>query len=70
MTFLQITEIIISLLLIFFILIQNKNVSLNISTMSGGMGPVKKRGPEKVLHIITIFLSVAFIVNSLLLYVV
>jgi len=30
-------EVIISLLLIAVVLIQNKNVSLNLSTMSGGM---------------------------------
>jgi len=32
---LQITEIIIAVLLIFFIVIQNKNVTLNLSSMGG-----------------------------------
>lgn len=62
---LKITEIVIAILLIFVILIQNKNVSLNLASMSGGMAAVTKRGPEKILHITTIVLWVAFIVNSL-----
>ncbi|MDD2871797.1 MAG: preprotein translocase subunit SecG [Candidatus Gracilibacteria bacterium] len=66
---LKFTEIFISVLLIFFILVQNKNVSLNLSSMSGGMGEVTKRGPEKVLHNITIVLGVLFILNSVALYV-
>lgn len=34
---LQVIEIILAILLIAIVLIQNKNVSLNLSTMSGGM---------------------------------
>jgi preprotein translocase subunit SecG len=34
---LQFTMVILSVLLIFVVLIQNKNVSLNLSSMSGGM---------------------------------
>ncbi len=67
---LQVTEIIISILLIIFIIIQNKNVTLNLSSMGGWMGTVVKRGTEKMLHNITIGLSVVFILNSLLLFVV
>lgn len=66
---LQISEIIIAVLLIAIVLIQNKNVSLNLSSMSGGMGAITKRGPEKVLHNATIVLGVLFVVNSLLLFV-
>lgn len=66
---LKFTEIFISVLLIFFILVQNKNVSLNLSSMSGGMWEVTKRWPEKVLHNITIVLWVLFILNSVALYV-
>lgn len=51
---LKFIEIIVAILLIFTVLVQNKNVSLNLSNMSGGMGEVTKRGPEKVLHNITI----------------
>ena len=62
---LQITEVVISILLIAVILIQNKNVSLNLASMSGWMWAVTKRGPEKILHIITVILATLFIVNSL-----
>lgn len=65
---LKFAEIIIAILLIFFILIQNKNVSLNLASMSGGMWENIKRWPEKVLHNTTIVLWVLFIVNSLALY--
>ncbi|NDK09307.1 preprotein translocase subunit SecG [Candidatus Gracilibacteria bacterium] len=66
---LQITEIILSFLIIGVVLIQNKNVSLNLSSMSGGMGAVTKRGPEKVLQNATILIGALFIINSLLLFV-
>lgn len=61
-------EIFIAVLLIFFVLIQNKNVSLNLSSMSGWMWEVTKRGSEKILHNITITLWVLFILNSIALY--
>lgn len=67
---LKFAEIFICVLLIFFILIQNKNVSLNLSSMSGWMGEVTKRWPEKVLHNATITLWVLFILNSVVLYVI
>lgn len=62
---LKITEVVIAILLIIVILIQNKNVTLNIASMSGGMGAVTKRGPEKILHIATIILATGFVLNSL-----
>jgi len=65
---LKFTEIIISVLIIFFVLIQNKNVSLNLSSMSWWMGEVTKRWPEKILHNITVILWTLFIANSLALY--
>ncbi|MGE4443665.1 MAG: preprotein translocase subunit SecG [Candidatus Altimarinota bacterium] len=67
-TLLTITQIIISVLLIIVVLIQNKNVSLNLSSMGGGMGPVTKRGGEKVLHITTIVLGTLFAINSLVFF--
>ena len=67
--FMQIAEIAIAIAIIFVVLVQNKNVSLNLSSMSGGMGSVTKRGPEKVLHNVTIVLGAVFILNSLLLFV-
>jgi protein translocase SecG subunit len=65
---LKMIEIIISILLIFVILIQNKNVSLNLSSMSWWMGAVTKRWPEKIMHNTTIILWVMFLLNSLLLF--
>lgn len=65
---LKFAEIIIAVLLIFFVLIQNKNVSLNLSSMSWWMWEVTKRWPEKVLHNITIVLWTLFILNSIALF--
>ncbi len=62
-------QIIISILLTIIILLQNKNVSLNISSMSGDMWEITKRWPEKILQNTTIILSLAFIVNSILLFI-
>lgn len=66
---LKFAEIVVCALLIFFILVQNKNVSLNLSSMSGWMGEVTKRWPEKVLHNATIILWILFILISVVLYV-
>lgn len=68
MDFLMLIEVIVSILLVFVILIQNKSVSLNLASMWGGMEEVVKRGPEKVLHNATIVLGVIFILNSVLLF--
>lgn len=65
---LQFTMVILSVLLIFVVLIQNKNVSLNLSSMSGWMGEVNKRGPEKVLDIATKILGTLFIINAVALF--
>ena len=65
---LKFSEVIISVLLVFIILIQNKNVSLNLSDMSSWMGEITKRGPEKILHNATIILWVLFVLNSLVLF--
>lgn len=66
--FLKYTEIVISVLLIFSVLIQNKNVTLSLSDMSGWMWEITKRWPEKILQNLTIILWVFFILNSLALY--
>ena len=66
---LTIAEVVISVLLIASILLQNKQVSLNLTSMWGGMGEVTKRGADKVLHNATIFLGVVFIVISIFLFV-
>lgn len=61
---LKISQVIIWIFLILVVLIQNKNVSLNLASMWGGMWAVSKRGPEKVLFQITVVLWVLFVVNS------
>lgn len=66
---LKITEVIFAILLIAVILIQNKNVTLNLASMWGWMGAVTKRGPEKVLHITTIIIAILFTANSLAFFV-
>jgi len=68
--YLKILEVVLSVLLIFVILIQNKNVSLNLTSMWGWMWTVTKRWSEKVLHNTTIILWVLFIVNSIVLFIV
>jgi protein translocase SecG subunit len=65
--FLKVTEIVISILLMFVILIQNKNAWLNLSTMSSSAWAITKRWPEKVLHYTTIILGSLFVANSLIL---
>ncbi len=65
---LKFSEIIIAILLIFVVLIQNKNVSLNLSDMSSWMGEITKRGPEKILQNATIVLWVLFVINSIALF--
>ena len=65
---LKFIEVMISVLLIFVILIQNKAVSLNLASMSGWMNVIKKRGPEKILHNTTIILWILFIINSVSLF--
>ncbi len=65
---LNIIEIIVSILLIFIILIQNKSVTLNLSSMWGAMGSTTKRWPEKILQNMTIILSIIFWLNSLLFF--
>lgn len=65
---LKFSLVIVSVLMVFVILIQNKNVTLNLSDMSGGMWEVTKRWPEKILQNITIILWILFTLISLSLY--
>jgi protein translocase SecG subunit len=65
---LTISEIIISILLIAVILMQNKNVSLNLTSMWGWMWTVTKRWVEKVLQNLTIILWTLFVLNSLVFF--
>ena len=68
--YLKIFEVIIAVLLIFVVLIQNKSVSLNLTNMSWWMNQVKKRGPEKVLHITTVVLWTIFVLIAIALFVI
>ncbi len=67
-TILTWSEIVLSVLLIAVILMQNKNVSLNLTSMWGWMWTVTKRWAEKVLQNATIVLWTLFVVNSLLFF--
>jgi len=67
--YLTIAEVIIWVLLIATILIQNKQVALNLTSMGGWMGEVTKRWADKVLHNTTIFLGSLFLIISILLFV-
>lgn len=62
-------EIILAVLLVLAVLMQNKEVALNLSSMSGGANATEKRGPEKFLHIATIVLWTLFVVNSIILFI-
>ncbi len=67
---LKFSEVILAVMLIFVVLIQNKNVTLSLTDMSGGMWQATKRWPEKILHNATIVLGSLFVLNSLALYLV
>ena len=62
-------QIILSILLTIVVLLQNKSVTLNISSMSGDMWEVSKRGWEKILQNISIVLAVVFTLNGILLFI-
>lgn len=59
-------EIIVSILLILIILVQAKGNGLSIAPGSNDFGKFEKRGPEKMLHIITIVLGAIFVLNTTL----
>lgn len=62
---LMISQVIITILLSIVILTQNRSAGLS-STFGGSGGfYTSKRGAEKVLHNITIGLSILFVANSL-----
>ena len=62
-------EIILSILLVIVILLQNKNVSLSLSTMSWTIQEITKGWPEKILHNTTIILGALFTLNSIILFI-
>ncbi len=62
-------QIVVSVFLIIVVLLQNKNVSLNLTSMWGWMWEVTKRGTEKVLHNTTLVLGTLFVVNAVALFI-
>ena len=64
---LQITQIFISIFLSMFVMIQAKGVGLS-SSVGSSIGYYRtRRGVERVVLYLTLFFSVAFVTNSLLL---
>jgi len=66
--FLSIAEVVVAVLLIVSILIQNKQVSLNLTSMWGWMWEVTRRWSDKVLHNLSVFLWTLFILISVVLF--
>jgi len=62
---LNIVQIALSLILLTLILIQSKGVGLSGSFGGGGEVYFARRGAEKVMFILTIIISIAFITNSI-----
>lgn len=63
---LQISQIIISILLIAFILLQQRGAALGEAFGGGGGSYFKKRGLEKNFFWATVVLTVLFVVNGIL----
>lgn len=63
------SEVVISILLIIFILAQNKDGGLGSAFGGGGSFQSTKRGPEKFLYNATIILGAAFMINAVLIVV-
>jgi protein translocase SecG subunit len=68
MSLLHIALIILALIIIVVTMLQAKGGGLSIIPGSGDFGKFERRGPEKVLHNITIGLIIAFIGLSLVSY--
>ena len=62
---LLVTQVIISILMSLMILVQSKDEGFTASS-SGGSFRITRRGPEKIMFIITIVLGVLFLVNALM----
>jgi len=59
------TQVIISVLLSFIIIVQSKDEGLSATFTSGGV-QTTRRGAEKIVYRITIILAALFILNALL----
>jgi protein translocase SecG subunit len=58
----------ISAILCLLIVLQSKGTGLSLAPGSGDFGKFEKRGPEKILHIITTVLVVGFVVCATLIF--
>lgn len=58
----------ISVLLCLLIVLQSKGNGLSLAPGSGDFGKFEKRGPEKVLHVITTVLVIGFVVCATLIF--
>ncbi|MBN2086776.1 preprotein translocase subunit SecG [Candidatus Peregrinibacteria bacterium] len=66
-----IVQVVISILLSIFILMQNKDGGLSAMMGGGSEGfQTTKRGPEKFIYITTIVLATLFILNALLIVII
>lgn len=65
-TLLKYFQLIVSFLLIFAILVQNRSSGLSGTFGGSGTIHVKKRGAEKVLFNATIVLAILFVASSIL----
>lgn len=68
MSFLHITLIVLSLIIIVVTMLQAKGTGLSIVPGSDDFGKFERRGPEKILHTLTIALIVGFVLLSLISY--
>ncbi|MFA4891587.1 MAG: preprotein translocase subunit SecG [Candidatus Gracilibacteria bacterium] len=63
-TILFVTQIVFSILLVLAVLSQQRGTGLSATFGGSGGFYTSKRGAEKVLHVATIVLVVAFVANS------
>lgn len=63
---LLITHLVISVLLTLIIMVQNKDAGLSASMGGGESFQSTRRGPEKVIFRLTIFLAALFMLNAIL----
>ena len=65
-----VAQVVISILLTIFILVQNKDGGLSAIMGGGDSFQATKRGPEKFIYIATVVLAFLFIANALLIVIV
>ncbi len=62
------TLVVMSALICILVALQSKGSGLSLAPGSGDFGKFEKRGPEKILHIITSVLVIGFILCATLLF--